>query len=125
MNQDHFEEIFGSTDNIMAHITAEDVFDPEVLDMIDRLGNRLLQEVPYADSLTSLMNLSIPIGTEERFEASSPFEDGIPTDPKELAETKAFILTPRRAETEGLSQINVCTFPDRESFKRTCPSPAV
>ena len=92
MNQDHFEEIFGSTDNIMAHITAEDVFDPEVLDMIDRLGNRLLQEVPYADSLTSLMNLSIPIGTEDGFEVSSPFEDGIPTDPKELAEKKAFIL---------------------------------
>nr|MCR5699065.1 hypothetical protein [Treponemataceae bacterium] len=26
LNQDHFEEIFGSTDSVMAHITAENVF---------------------------------------------------------------------------------------------------
>ena len=26
-NQDHFESIFGSTDTLMAHITAKDVFD--------------------------------------------------------------------------------------------------
>lgn len=93
MNQDHFEEIFGSTDSLMAHITADDVFAPEVLDMIDRLGNRLLEEVPYADSITSLMSLSVPIGTEEGFEVSSPFADGIPKDPAELAAKKAFILS--------------------------------
>ena len=93
MNQDHFEDIFGSTDSVLAHITAEDVFDPEVLDMIDRLGTRLLNEVPYADSVTSLIELSIPIGTDDGFEVSSPFKDGIPTDSAELAEKKAFILS--------------------------------
>ena len=39
MNQDHFEDIFGSTDSLLAFIKADDVFDPEVLDAIDRLGN--------------------------------------------------------------------------------------
>ncbi len=92
-NQDHFEDIFGSTDTLAAHIKAKDVFDPEVLQMIDDLGEELLAKVPYADSITSLMELSIPIGTEDGFEVSSPFEDGVPTDPAELAAKKDFIMS--------------------------------
>ena len=92
-NQDHFEDIFGSTDSLLAHIKADDVFDPEVLKMIDELGDDLLQNVPYAQSITSLMELSIPIGTEEGFEVTSPFEDGVPSDARELAEKKSFILS--------------------------------
>ncbi len=93
VNQDHFENIFGSTDSVLAHIKAKDVFDPEVLQMIDELGDDLLNNVPYADSVTSLMELSVPIGTEEGFEVTSPFENGVPSDPEELAEKKAFILS--------------------------------
>lgn len=92
-NQDHFEDIFGSTDSLLAHIKARDVFDPEVLQMIDELGDELLQNVPYAESITSLMELSIPIGTEDGFEVASPFEDGVPEDTEELAKKKAFILS--------------------------------
>lgn len=92
-NQDHFEDIFGSTDSLLAHIKADDVFDPEVLKMIDELGDDLLQNVPYAQSITSLMELSLPIGTEEGFEVTSPFEDGVPSDARELAEKKSFILS--------------------------------
>ena len=93
VNQDHFESIFGSTDTLLAHIKAEDVFAPEVLQMIDELGDELLDKVPYAGSITSLMELSLPIGTEDGFEVKSPFEDGVPSDPRELAEKKAFILS--------------------------------
>ncbi len=93
MNQDHFEDIFGSTDSLLAFIKADDVFDPEVLDAIDRLGERLLAEVPYADSVTSLMEMTIPIGTEEGFEVINPFEDGIPADRAELEAKKQFILS--------------------------------
>ena len=92
-NQDHFEDIFGSTDSLLAHIKADDVFAPEVLQMIDELGDELLQNVPYAGSITSLMELSIPIGTEEGFEVTSPFKDGVPLDAAEIAEKKAFILS--------------------------------
>ena len=74
-------------------IKAYDVFAPEVLQMIDELGDELLDKVPYADSITSLMELSLPIGTEDGFEVKSPFEDGVPSDPRELAEKKAFILS--------------------------------
>ena len=100
VNQDHFESIFGSTDSLLAHITAKNVFDPEVLQMIDELGDDLLNSVPYAESITSLMELSVPIGTEEGFEVISPFEDGVPdvssgsaTALQELEEKKAFILS--------------------------------
>lgn len=93
MNQDHFESIFGSTDSLLAFIKADNVFDPEVLDAIDRLGNEILQNVPYVESVTSLMNLSIPIGTEDGFEVVNPFEDGVPSDPAELERIKEFILS--------------------------------
>lgn len=99
INQDHFESIFGSTDTLMAHITTKDVFDPEVLKMIDELGDELLINVPYASSITSLMELSLPIGTDDGFEVKSPFEDGVPTNPdgsidfKTLEEKKSFIMS--------------------------------
>ena len=92
-NQDHFEDIFGSTDSLLAHIKADDVFAPDVLEMIDQLGDDLLKSVPYAKNITSLMELSITIGEEDSIEVKSPFENGVPSDPQELARKKAFILS--------------------------------
>ena len=92
-NSDHFKEVFGNDQYVLVLVQADDVFAPDVLNMIDRLGERLEQEVPFADKVTSLTTISIPIGDEEGFEVKSPFDDGIPTDPKELAEKKAFILS--------------------------------
>ncbi len=42
--------------------------------MIDELGDELLNNVPYASSITSLMELSIPIGTDDGFEVKSHTE---------------------------------------------------
>ncbi len=95
-NQDHFEDMFGSTDSLLCHITASegtDVFDPEILTMISNLGDKLLMSVPYADTVTSLTSLSMPIGTEDGFDILDPFEDGIPTDPEELQKKKEQILS--------------------------------
>lgn len=86
INQDHFEDVFGNEDSIMVLVQADDVFDPEVLDAIDRVGKRIQNEVPFADSVTSLMDLSISKGTEEGFEIINPFEDGIPGGGKSLSE---------------------------------------
>ncbi len=93
INQDHFEDIFGNDDSLMILVEAEDVFAPEVLDAIDRLGKRLVEEVPFAEDVTSLMTLSISQGTEDGFNVIKPFEDGIPTDSAELKEKKDFILS--------------------------------
>lgn len=92
-NSDHFKEVFGNDQYVLVLVQADDVFAPDVLNMIDRLGERLESEVPFADKVTSLTTVSIPIGDEEGFEVKSPFNDGIPTDARELAEKKAFILS--------------------------------
>ncbi len=92
-NSDHFKEVFGNDQYVLVLVQADDVFAPDVLNMIDRLGERLETEVPYADKVTSLTTVSIPIGDEEGFEVKSPFNDGIPTDARELAEKKAFIMS--------------------------------
>ncbi len=92
-NSDHFKEVFGNDQYVLVLVQADDVFAPDVLNMIDRLGERLETEVPFADKVTSLTTVSIPIGDEEGFEVKSPFNDGIPTDVRELAEKKAFIMS--------------------------------
>jgi len=98
-NQDYFESIFGSDDAIMVLVESDDVFDTEVLDAIKRLGERLEEEVPYADELTSIMNLSISRGTEDGFEVINPFEDfsleSSFSDSDSLREKKEFILSRR------------------------------
>lgn len=92
-NSDHFKEVFGNDQYVLVLVQADDVFAPDVLNMIDRLGERLETEVPFADKVTSLTTVSIPIGDEEGFEVKSPFNDGIPTDARDLAEKKDFIMS--------------------------------
>lgn len=103
-NEDHFKELFGNEDSVAVLVQAPDVFDPEVLDAIDRLGKRLQAEVPYADKVTSLTSLSVSKGTEDGITVINPFENGIPgggrplsdmtvEEKNELMEKKAFIMS--------------------------------
>lgn len=92
-NSDHFKELFGNDQYVLVLVQADDVFAPEILNMIDELGNRLETDVPFADKVTSLTTVSIPTGTEDGLYVKSPFEDGIPSDPAELAQIKKFILS--------------------------------
>ncbi len=93
--QDKFEDMFGADDSVMALIEADDVFDREVLEAIDKIGKRLEAEVPYAKSVTSLTELSIPQGNEEGFEIVSPLEDFCENNysDQEIAEKKKYILS--------------------------------
>ena len=94
LNQEHFYDIFGSDDSFMVLVRADDVFAPDVLSAIDRLSRRLENEVPYAERVVSLTrNLSIPKANDEGFEVIDPFEDGIPTDPQELAAKKSLVMS--------------------------------
>ena len=93
IDSDRFKEIFGSDDAIMVMVQADDVFAPEVLAGIERLGQRLEEEVPYADKATSIVTAKVPVGSEDSIEIKSPFEDGIPSDPVELKAKKDFILS--------------------------------
>ena len=102
LNQEHFYDIFGSDDSFMVLVRADDVFAPEVLSAIDRLSRRLENEVPYAERVVSLTrNLSIPKANDEGFEVIDPFEEGIPTDPQELAAKKALVMS-RQSLVNGI-----------------------
>jgi len=92
-NSDHFKDIFGNDQYVLVLVQADDVFSYEVLDMIDKLGDRLESQVPFAEKVTSLTTISIPTGVEGGLEIKSPYEDGIPKDPEELKQKKNFILS--------------------------------
>ncbi len=93
INTKKFEAQFGNNDNIIVLITAKDVFDPEVLKMMKRLGNELLDSIPYADEVTSLVDMEISVGTKEGIQVINPFENGIPEDPAELDSIRKLVLS--------------------------------
>ena len=102
IDQEHFNEVFGSDDSYMILVRANDVFDPEVLNAIDRLSKRLENEVPDADRVVSIThNLSIPKANDEGFEIIDPFDEGIPTDAKQIDEKKSLILN-RKSLVNGI-----------------------
>ncbi|MCR5387356.1 MAG: MMPL family transporter [Treponema sp.] len=92
-NSNHFKDVFGNDQYVLVLVQADDVFSYDVLSMIDRLGDKLEQEVPFAEKVTSLTTISIPTGVEGGLDIKSPYDDGIPTDPEELAQKKNFILS--------------------------------
>ena len=72
---------------------SDDVFKPEVLQAIKDIGAELLEKVPYADSITSITDTDITVGTDEGIEITNPFTDGIPDNPEALKKAKDFILS--------------------------------
>jgi len=92
-NDARFKELFGSNDSIVLLFQSDDVFKPEVLQAIKNIGAELLEKVPYADSVTSITDTDITVGTDEGIEITNPFRDGIPTDPAALQKAKNFILS--------------------------------
>ena len=92
INKERYEAVFGNNHNLGVLVVADDVFSEEILNVIQRLGDRMLSEVPFADKLTSLIEVEIPVGNQEGFEVVKPYEKGIPSDPQALRERKNFVL---------------------------------
>ncbi|MCR5605629.1 MAG: MMPL family transporter [Treponema sp.] len=94
INEDHFKELFDSYDNLAILVQADNVFDKEVLEAIQKLGDRLEQDVPYAKDITSLTTISLPLADgEDSINIVKPFEDGIPDDENEIKEKQDFIMS--------------------------------
>lgn len=91
-NKNRYEAAFGNYDGVAVLLETDDVFSEEILNVIDRLGQRMLAEVPFADKLSSLVEIEIPVGNEEGFEVVKPYERRIPSDPAELKAKRDFIL---------------------------------
>ena len=92
INKERYEAVFGNSHSVAVLVCADDVFSHDNLTMIQHLGDRMMAEIPYADKLTSLIEVDIPVGNEEGFEVVKPYAKGIPTDPAALKERKEFIM---------------------------------
>ena len=123
---EEFEDQFGNNQNIAVLIEADDVFAPEVLRMMKNLGQELLDSVPYADELTSLVDMEISIGTEEGLEVINPFEDGIPNDPQQLEEIRQLVLSRQALKGKIVSSdykeawltLSLLEFPEEEEWQK-------
>ncbi len=126
INTKKFEAQFGNNENLMVLIKAKDVFDPEVLKMMQRLGNELLDSIPYADELTSLVDMEISVGTEEGIQVINPFEDGIPEDPVKLDSIRKLVLSRKALAnkivsddcTETILMLSLNEFPPEEEWSK-------
>ncbi|WP_315601690.1 MMPL family transporter [Treponema socranskii] len=95
---DRFEETFGNEDVITVLVQTKDVFDSDVLNMIDRLGNEMMETIPYARDVMSVVEVSVAKGTDEGMQVVTPFEDGIPDThtaegKAEMESIKKFLLS--------------------------------
>lgn len=123
---EEFEDQFGNNDNISILIEADNVFDPEVLTMMKELGNALLDSVPYADEITSLVEMEISVGTEEGIEVINPFEDGIPSNKKKLEEIRKLVLSRQALVGKIVSKdcketwltLSLLEFPEQEEWEK-------
>ena len=82
--KEEFEGIFGNNDYVAILVEADDVFAPDVLQMIRELGEELVETVPFADEVTSLTDIEFTRGTEEGVEIGDIVPDEIPTNPEEV-----------------------------------------
>ncbi len=121
-----FEEQFGNNDNVSILIEAEDIFDFEVLNMIKELGDTMLDSIPYADEITSLVELEISVGTEEGLEVINPFENGIPESQEELDQIRELLLSRQAIVGKILSKdctetwltLSLLEYPKQEEWEK-------
>ena len=95
INEKKYEEIFGNLNGIGILLVKQgegDVFSEDMLHVIDKLGNRLREEIPFADRLSSIIEVDIPVGTADGFEVVKPYQNGIPSDPDSLAKARALVM---------------------------------
>ena len=123
---EEFEDQFGNNDKVSILIEAEDVFAPEVLSMMMALGQELLDSIPYADEIKSLVDIEISVGTEEGIEIINPFENGVPNDPQQIEEIRKLMLS-RKALlgklvskdcTETWLNLSLLEFPEKEEWEK-------
>jgi len=88
-----FRNQFGRDEKIIIAIKTQDVFEPSFLKTLFALHNDIEQNAPYINEVNSLKNARKTTGNEEELIVEDLFEEGIPSDAKELAEIKQFALS--------------------------------
>ena len=95
INTKKYEETFGNLNGVGVLVVKQgegDVFSEDMLKVIEKIGNRMRDEIPFADRLTSIVEVDIPVGNDEGFSIVKPYENGIPSDSAGLAKARALVM---------------------------------
>ena len=95
INTKKYEETFGNLNGIGVLVVKQgegDVFSEDMLKVIEKIGNRMRNEIPFADRLTSIVEVDIPVGNDEGFSIVKPYENGIPSDSAGLAKARDLVM---------------------------------
>lgn len=124
---EEFEQLFGNNETVVLLVEADDVFQPNVLQLIQDMSAELLEKVPYADKITSILTVDVTVGTEEGLEILHPFEDGIPENPADIQKAKNLILSRDSIKDKLVSAdaketwviLSFVPFPEESEWKKT------
>ncbi len=95
---EEFKEFFGNNHYVALLVEADDVFAPDLLRMIQSLGNELLEKVPFAQDVVSLADFEFGRGTDDGLEIINIVPESVPDEPEEiekirrLAFSKAYLI---------------------------------
>ncbi len=87
-----FRNQFGRDDLILIALSPNEIFHFEFLDLLKEMHERIEEEVPYLDEVTSLINARATRGLEGELIVEDLMEDW-PQDESDLAELEAFVMS--------------------------------
>ncbi len=93
VDQNQMEAIFGNTEMAAVHISCDDVFTQENLQLIRQMGYELEDKVPYADDVLSITALEFSQGTDWGMVIEDLIPEEIPTDKQALEELRTKALS--------------------------------
>ncbi|WP_319559341.1 MMPL family transporter [Marispirochaeta sp.] len=83
-DRDRFENEFKKGERVALLVTGEDVFSHDMLNMIDRLGERLVKNVPFADRVESITTVEYSRAEGDEVITEELIPDTIPRAAQEL-----------------------------------------
>ncbi len=85
-----FREEFGRDEVFIITVEVADVFGAGFIDTLQRFHEQLENEVPYVDSVSSLINARRSYGEDDTLINEELFADGLPADKDELQAVKEY-----------------------------------
>lgn len=91
---EEFGSVFGNEHYVAVLVSSkEGIFTKKNLELVRELSNELTDSISYADNLTSVTEMTIPVGNKEGICIDKIVPDPVPADPAELAEIKKIALS--------------------------------
>lgn len=79
-SEEAFKEIFGNNEYVAVLVSADNIFDAEILTRIRALGRALEREVPYADAVLSIADMEFTEGDDFGIHVGQLIPDPVPGD---------------------------------------------